>query len=111
MRWIVTSLARFAASLLFRRIEMADLHRLPRDRPVLLISGERDNYVPPSIIRGIARKIGSPQCRIWSVPKAKHNQARTVAREDYDQALDDFFSAVCPAIQAVPTPPAVVEVG
>lgn len=73
------------------------------NRPVLLISGERDNYVPPSIIRGIAKKIASPLCRIWSVPKAKHNQARDVAQADYDQTLEEFFGAVCP-LPAANTP-------
>lgn len=70
-----------------------------RGRPVLLISGERDNYVPPSIIRGLARRIASPLCRIWSVPRAKHNQAREVDSRAFDQTVEEFFSLVCPAVQ------------
>ncbi len=76
------------------------------DRPVLLISGERDNYVPPTIIRRIAKRIDSPRCRIWSVPKAKHNQARDTAREAYDQTLEDFFGQVCPRVSRPQPQPA-----
>ena len=74
------------------------------NRPVLLISGERDNYVQPSIVRGVARRIDSRLCRVWSVLRAKHNQAREVAREEYDQTIVEFFSTVCPAPE-VPTQP------
>lgn len=73
------------------------LHRL-RNRPVLLVSGERDNYVVPGLVRKIARKIGSPLCRIWTVPKAKHNQSREMAREAYDQTIAEFFCNICPAV-------------
>jgi len=69
-----------------------------RNRPVLLISGERDNYVVPGLVRKIARKIGSPLCRVWTVPKAKHNQSREMSREAYDQMLVEFFGNICPAI-------------
>lgn len=87
---------------------------LPRlkNRPVLLISGERDNYVVPGLVRKIARKIGSPLCRIWTVPKAKHNQSRDVARDAYDQTLAEFCSHICPAVvkpQVEPIPPVVVS--
>ncbi len=77
-----------------------------RSRPVLLISGERDNYVPPSIIRGLAKRLASPMCRIWSVPRAKHNQAREVDRDAYDQTVEQFFSIVCPqtAVMTTETP-------
>jgi pimeloyl-ACP methyl ester carboxylesterase len=68
-----------------------------RDRPVLLISGSRDNYVQPEVIRRIAARIDSPLCRVWEVPDAKHNQAREVVPEEYDRQVVDFFSAIAPA--------------
>lgn len=78
-------------------------------RPVLLISGERDNYAPPAIIRELSRRIDSPLCHIWSVPKAKHNQARDAAREDYDHTVEQFFADVCPVPHMVPQPQTVPE--
>lgn len=80
----------------------SSLRRL-KDRPVLLIAGERDNYVPPMIVRGIAERINSNLCRVWCVPRAKHNQGRTVAREEYDQTIEQFLGTVCP----LPLPTAV----
>ncbi|MDZ4683506.1 MAG: alpha/beta fold hydrolase [Planctomycetaceae bacterium] len=72
-----------------------------RQRPVLLIAGERDNYVPLSVTRGIARRLG-PNCTVWTAPGAKHNQARDAAKEDFDRQIVEFFSAVCPAPLSVP---------
>ena len=57
MRWIVTSLARFAASLLFRRIEVADLHRLPRDRPVLLVANHFNGFIDPLVIAASLKRL------------------------------------------------------
>lgn len=85
------------------------LRRL-KDRPVLLIAGERDNYVPPTIVRAIAERINSGLCRVWSVPRCKHNQGRTVAREEYDQTVEQFLGAVCPLPQTDAVTPAIAEV-
>jgi pimeloyl-ACP methyl ester carboxylesterase len=81
---------------------------LPRlgNRPVLLIAGERDNYVPPTVTQGIARRIGS-HCAVWTAPEAKHNQARDAAREEYDRRIVEFFSAVCPAPHSAEPVPSV----
>jgi uncharacterized protein len=74
-------------------------------RPVLLISGERDNYVPPTVIGGIARRIG-PNCTVWTAPDAKHNQARDACPDAFDRQILEFFGAVCPSpalAQTLPT--------
>lgn len=71
------------------------LHKL-RSRPVLLIAGERDNYVPAQVTQGIANRIGS-SCTVWTVPGAKHNQARDELRDEYDRRLVEFFCTACPA--------------
>ena len=67
---------------------------LPRlaGRPVLLIAGERDNYVPPEISEGFARRIGR-SAEVWIVPQAKHNRAREVEPAEYDRRLVEFFAA------------------
>lgn len=87
---------------------------LPRlqNRPVLLISGERDNYVVPGLVRKLSRKIASPMCRVWTVPKAKHNQSREVAKDEYDLTIAEFFGNVCPktvSVSSEPSTPAAVS--
>jgi len=67
-----------------------------RNRPVLLIAGERDNYVQPEVVRAIADRIHSPLCRVWEVPDAKHNQARDTVPEEFDRQLVEFFSVLSP---------------
>lgn len=62
------------------------------DRPVMLISGKRDTYVLPDIAMWIYESIPGDERTLWIVPNAKHNQARTVHREQYDERLVEFFS-------------------
>jgi pimeloyl-ACP methyl ester carboxylesterase len=63
-----------------------------KDCSVLLVAGERDNYVHPDIGRGLQRRIDSADTQLWLVPAAKHNGARKVAPAEYDRRLRDFFS-------------------
>ncbi|WLD13720.1 alpha/beta hydrolase [Planctellipticum variicoloris] len=62
-----------------------------RNRPVLLIGGERDNYVPPDVVEHLAQRIGGTATRCWIVPRSRHNGGRVAAREVYDQTLLRFF--------------------
>lgn len=62
-----------------------------RDRPVLLIGGERDNYVPPEVVEHLARRIGGTSTRYWIVPRSRHNGGRVAERRLYDQTLLRFF--------------------
>lgn len=73
----------------FVHIERA-LTRL-RHRPVLLISGKRDNYVSPEIAENIFEGIASDQTTLWLVPKARHNQARETATQEYDERIVALF--------------------
>jgi glycerol-3-phosphate O-acyltransferase/dihydroxyacetone phosphate acyltransferase len=50
VRRLVAWVARFAASLLFRRVEVAGLDRLPRARPVLLVANHFNGFVDPVLI-------------------------------------------------------------
>lgn len=63
-----------------------------RDRPVLMIAGARDTYVPPEITQSLCRRIGRSCRSVWIVPDAKHNMAREVAPAEYDHRLVEFFS-------------------
>lgn len=82
-----------------RRVRYAILERrLPalRKLPVLLIAGERDTYVHPTVTGSIVESIDSASASIWEVPDAKHNQAREAMGPVYDRRLVEFFSAICP---------------
>ena len=73
-----------------------------RNRPVLLISGERDNYVRPEIAKSLYESLGEDVTDLWMVPKARHNGARQTDQESYDQRLVDFFSSLSATSLAEP---------
>lgn len=50
MRRLISWLARFATSLLLRRVEVADLDRLPKGRPVVLVANHFNGFVDPLVI-------------------------------------------------------------
>ena len=92
-------------SQLRRRCRYTNLERLlPRlaKKHVLLITGARDTYVSPEISEQMRRRIGEDCRPVWTVPKAKHNMARQVVPEAYDQTLVDFFSTMPPSKLAEP---------
>jgi uncharacterized protein len=62
-----------------------------RNRPVLLISGKRDNYVSPEIAEDIFKGLASEQTSLWLVPKSRHNQAREIAQQEYDERIVALF--------------------
>ena len=71
-----------------------------KDRSVLLVAGERDNYVHPNIGRELQRRIDSPDAELWLVPSAKHNCARNVGPAEYDRKVRDFFDKTLTATPA-----------
>src|SRR5687768_3170459 len=42
--------ARFACTLLLRRVEVADAHRLPKGRPLLLVANHFNGFVDPLVL-------------------------------------------------------------
>lgn len=96
-RWhyqITSKLVRWTSSILRGRPYVVLEKWLPKlkNRPVLLVVGERDNYVHPEVARELQRRIHSASAQIWQVPSAKHNRARAVAGVEYDRRLTDFFA-------------------
>jgi pimeloyl-ACP methyl ester carboxylesterase len=73
-----------------------------RNRPVLLISGERDNYVRPEIAKSLHVSLGEESAELWMVPKARHNGARQADQDSYDQRLVELFGTPAP-VQASET--------
>lgn len=60
-------------------------------RPVLLMAGRQDSYVPLEIARAIRDRIKGDHCELWAVPGAKHNGARHANPTRYDAKLVEFF--------------------
>jgi 1-acyl-sn-glycerol-3-phosphate acyltransferase len=50
MRRLIAWMARFATSLLLRRVEVAGMERVPDDRPVLLVANHFNGFVDPLLI-------------------------------------------------------------
>ena len=65
-----------------------------RNRPVLLIAGDADSYVPMIGVEEMADRIGGEACELWRVCNAKHNRARHVDPEEYDDKLVAFFDVM-----------------
>jgi uncharacterized protein len=90
--WLIRRASEFRKGHLYAGVEQA-LSSLRR-RPVLMISGERDNYVHPEITMALHARTGQDESGTWIVPDAKHNMARDIDRVEYDRRLVDFFSVL-----------------
>ena len=71
-----------------------------KNKPTCLISGKKDSYVKPVILTEMKQRIG-PQCDLWIVENAKHNQGRTVDPQAYDAYLIKFFETHLPLFKPV----------
>lgn len=73
-----------------RYVKLERWIRRLRGRPLLMIHGERDNYINPEIVRNFYGRAGEPK-ELWFVPKAKHNACVDTAGEEYHRRLRNFF--------------------
>ncbi|HVV99972.1 MAG TPA: alpha/beta fold hydrolase [Planctomycetaceae bacterium] len=67
-----------------------DLGRL-RAKPTLLITGERDTYVPLEHASALYSRLNG-HGEMWVVPGARHNRARQIDPAAYDHRLAAFFA-------------------
>lgn len=72
----------------YARVESA-MRRL-RGRPLLLIHGQRDNYIHRDIVRPFAAIAGN-SAELWMVKGAKHNLCLEVAGGEYRERVRAFF--------------------
>jgi alpha-beta hydrolase superfamily lysophospholipase len=65
---------------------------LPRlsPRPVLMIHGGADTYIRPEMSQKLFRRLGE-NSELWLVPGAKHNQALSLATDEYRRRVLNFF--------------------
>lgn len=72
----------------FPHLERAIARFAPR--PLLMIHGGADTYIKPEMARALFDRAGPPK-EFWLVEGAKHNQALSVAGDEYRQRVLDFF--------------------
>jgi pimeloyl-ACP methyl ester carboxylesterase len=94
----------------FPAIERAAARLAPR--PWLMIHGEKDAYILPSIARSLYNCAREPKV-LWIVPKAKHNQCLTRDPAEYQERVVSFLRKYAPrretsaaglAVAPVPAP-------
>ena len=59
-------------------------------QPVFMIYGERDSYVPLSVIQEFRSTVAG-RTKLWLVPDARHNGAVQLATELYHRRISRFF--------------------
>jgi 1-acyl-sn-glycerol-3-phosphate acyltransferase len=57
VRRLLSWIARFACTLLLRRVEVADAERLPRGRPVLLVANHFNGFVDPLVLSSVLPRL------------------------------------------------------
>ena len=86
----------------FTNVERAVANIAPR--PLLMIHGDKDNYIPPSIARTLFALAREPK-ELWVVPKAKHNRCREVDPSGYRARVGGFFRQYAPRRPSPPGSP------
>jgi dienelactone hydrolase len=76
------------------------LKRMARHKRVLLIAGSRDSFVHPDVTHTLQDSLGESCEELWMVHGAKHNMARTIDPERYQERTLAFFSAMAPVHEA-----------
>lgn len=61
-------------------------------RPILMIHGERDSFIPCEQGRILFERMPGDRKELWVVPKAKHNQAVIVDPAEYARRTVEFFT-------------------
>ncbi|MBI4432038.1 MAG: alpha/beta hydrolase [Candidatus Omnitrophica bacterium] len=76
-----------------RFVNVEDFFKKPHV-PLLMVHGQEDDYVPSSHQRFLAQLAGKKKVQHWVVPKAGHNEAVAVLREDYQKQISQFLAMI-----------------
>jgi pimeloyl-ACP methyl ester carboxylesterase len=88
LRWCVFWTCRIKLKCRYLSVRKALMRMTPR--PVLLIHGERDSYIPVEQSRLLYALSAQPK-HLWTVPGAKHNQSVDVRPVEYARRTVEFF--------------------
>lgn len=89
LRWLMLIFAHRKFHCYYPSVKKAICHMLAR--PVLMIHGEKDNYIPVEQAKRLYELLPTDCKELWIVPGAKHNQAVTVMPEEYARKTVEFF--------------------
>ncbi len=107
LRWLLYRECHRKLGIRIPSARKALMHMEPR--PILLIHGEKDTYIPVDQSRILYAAASDPRY-MWIVPGAKHNQSAVVAPLEYAQRTASFFdrylsdSSPSSAHQAISSP-------
>lgn len=88
LRWCVFLTCRLKFKCTYPSVRKALMRMIPR--PMLLIHGGRDSYIPVDQSRQLYTLSAQPK-HLWVVPKAKHNQSVDVRPVEYARRIVEFF--------------------
>lgn len=95
--WHVTSTLKKAMPIIEHRrgcrfVELEGKLRPLESRPLQLVSGRRDSYIPVEVTKAVLAETGHDETSLWEVPGAKHNGARNVHPDEFDERIVTLFS-------------------
>ncbi len=88
LRWLLYRECHRKLGIRIPSARKALMHMEPR--PILLIHGEEDSYIPVDQSRILYAAASDPRY-MWIVPGARHNQSAIVAPQEYAQRTVSFF--------------------
>jgi dipeptidyl aminopeptidase/acylaminoacyl peptidase len=88
--WLSVRLGEWASGLRIARVRPIDHVAAIAPRPLLLIYGERDSYIPADQPQALFERAGEPK-EIWFAPGSDHAAARVDHRRQYLRRVRQFF--------------------
>lgn len=88
LRWALFVTCRFKFKCTYPSVRKTLTRMIPR--PLLLIHGDRDSYIPVELSRLLYALSAQPKY-LWVVAGAKHNQSVDVQPEEYARRTVEFF--------------------
>lgn len=92
--WFYCSIARRGIHRVERERKVRFFHLEPLlnkiDRPLFMIHGELDSYIKPQMAQTLFNRAKGVK-EFWVVAKARHNQALTIAGQEYANRVVTFF--------------------
>ena len=105
-RWILLLLQRFSLSFSgFLRgckfVSVSDYLKKWPGTPIFFIHGERDSFIPAEQVEKLASWVQQGEVETWIVPRARHNEAAVVEKEQYQKKTVEFLEKHLPLKEPV----------
>ena len=99
-RWYYGMVLRLALRVIEHRkhVRYLSIERAMRHisgRPLLMINGQKDNYIKSELIQELISQVREPK-ELWIVPKAKHNRCLEREGDNYRRKVSEFMLRALP---------------